>query len=154
MHYVLIKCTGKRKKVLENAIESTWFGANFGTNKCSNLNWFMYVTVPFFFLWAPLSLDRKANVPSLLFFCHFRRVLRTNIHTQCFIQYFGRSCVITPYFGFPQLHKKPPKICLVVSVYIWSLKVVSIFFLALNNIVIYIRVVWLGFVLRQCCQFS
>ena len=113
MHYVLIKCTGKRKKVLENAIESTWFGANFGTNKCSNLNWFMYVTVPFFFLWAPLSLDRKANVPSLLFFCHFRRVLRTNIHTQCFIQYFGRSCVITPYFGFPQLHKSSQK-------YVWS----------------------------------
>ena len=61
-----------------------------------------------FFLWAPLSLDRKANVPSLLFFCHFRRVLRTNIHTQCFIQYFGRSCVITPYFGFPN-HIKAPK---------------------------------------------
>lgn len=55
--------------------------------------------------------------------------------------------------AFPN-YIKAPKICLVVSVYIWSLKVVAIFFLALNNIVIYICVVWLGFVLRQCCQFS
>ena len=59
MHYVLIKCTGKRKKVLENVIESTWFGANFGTNKCSNLNWFMYVTVPFFFFEHPSVLTEK-----------------------------------------------------------------------------------------------